>query len=65
MESHYVRLIDDQTFEIIATYQLDTYETGCSIITCSFADDPNVYFCVGTAYALPEENEPSKVPPCL
>ncbi|CAM6089835.1 unnamed protein product [Calypogeia fissa] len=60
MESHYVRLIDDQTFEIIATYQLDTYETGCSIITCSFADDPNVYFCVGTAYALPEENEPSK-----
>ncbi|BBN08966.1 DNA damage-binding protein 1 [Marchantia polymorpha subsp. ruderalis] len=60
MESHYVRLIDDQTFEIIATYQLDTYETGCSIITCSFADDSNVYFCVGTAYALPEENEPSK-----
>ncbi|KAL3687828.1 hypothetical protein R1sor_014137 [Riccia sorocarpa] len=60
METHYVRLIDDQTFEIIATYQLDTYETGCSIITCSFADDSNVYFCVGTAYALPEENEPSK-----
>lgn len=61
METHFVRLIDDQTFEFVASYPLDTYENGCSIITCSFADDPSVYYCVGTAYALPEENEPSKV----
>ncbi|KAJ7544909.1 hypothetical protein O6H91_09G098400 [Diphasiastrum complanatum] len=59
-ETHFVRLIDDQTFEIVGSHQLDTYENGCSIITCSFTDDSNIYYCVGTAYALPEENEPSK-----
>jgi DNA damage-binding protein 1 len=61
METHYVRLIEDQTFEIISWFSLDPYENGCSIITCSFTDDFNVYYCVGTAYALPEESEPSKV----
>ena len=58
---HFVRLLDDQSFEFISTYPLDTYEYGCSIISCSFSDDNNVYYCVGTAYVLPEENEPSKV----
>ncbi|XP_058071572.1 DNA damage-binding protein 1 isoform X2 [Magnolia sinica] len=59
-EMHFVRLLDDQTFEFISTYPLDTYEYGCSILSCSFTDDTNVYYCVGTAYVLPEENEPSK-----
>ncbi|XP_010941529.1 DNA damage-binding protein 1a [Elaeis guineensis] len=59
-EMHFVRLLDDQSFEFISTYPLDTYEYGCSIISCSFSDDNNVYYCVGTAYVLPEENEPSK-----
>ncbi|KAF3778191.1 DNA damage-binding protein 1 [Nymphaea thermarum] len=59
-EVHFVRLLDDQTFEIISSYQLDTYENGCSILSCSFSDDNNAYYCVGTAYVLPEENEPSK-----
>lgn len=60
-EAHFIRLLDDQTFEIISTYALDTFECGCSILSCSFSDDNNVYYCVGTAYVLPEENEPSKV----
>lgn len=59
-ETHFVRLLDDQTFEFKSTYPLDTYENGCSIISCSFSDDNNVYYCVGTAYVLPEENEPTK-----
>ncbi|KAK8960477.1 DNA damage-binding protein 1a [Platanthera guangdongensis] len=59
-EIHFVRLLDDQTFEFVSTYQLDTFEYGCSIISCSFSDDNNVYYCVGTAYVLPEENEPTK-----
>ncbi|KAI3988674.1 hypothetical protein MKX01_027038 [Papaver californicum] len=59
-EMHFVRLLDDQTFDIISTYPLDTYEYGCSILSCSFADDTNVYYCVGTAYVLPEETEPTK-----
>lgn len=58
---HFVRLLDGQSFEIISTYPLDTYECGCSILSCSFSDDSNVYYCVGTAYVLPEENEPTKV----
>lgn len=60
-EMHFIRLLDDQTFEFISTYALDTFEYGCSILSCSFSDDCNVYYCVGTAYVLPEENEPTKV----
>lgn len=60
-EMHFVRLLDDQTFEFMSTYPLDSFEYGCSILSCSFTDDKNVYYCVGTAYVLPEENEPTKV----
>ncbi|XP_009803985.1 DNA damage-binding protein 1 isoform X2 [Nicotiana tabacum] len=59
-EVHFVRLLDDQTFEFISTYPLDQFEYGCSILSCSFSDDSNVYYCVGTAYVMPEENEPTK-----
>lgn len=59
--AHHVRLLDDQTFEFVSTYALDQYEYGCSILSCSFSDDSNVYYCVGTAYVMPEENEPTKV----
>ncbi|KAH9606926.1 hypothetical protein KSS87_009321 [Heliosperma pusillum] len=59
-EMHFVRLLDDQTFDIISTYALDTFECGCSILSCSFSDDNNLYYCVGTAYVLPEESEPTK-----
>ncbi|KAE9461432.1 hypothetical protein C3L33_06662, partial [Rhododendron williamsianum] len=59
-EMHFIRLLDDQTFEFISTYALDQYEYACSILSCSFSDDGNVYYCVGTAYVMPEENEPSK-----
>ncbi|GMY38038.1 DNA damage-binding protein 1a [Fagus crenata] len=59
-ELHYIRLLDDQTFEFISTYQLDTFEYACSILSCSFSDDSNVYYCAGTAYVLPEVNEPTK-----
>jgi DNA damage-binding protein 1 len=61
METHFVRLLDDQTFDVISTYALDAYEYGCSVLSCSFAEDSNVYYCIGTAYVLPEENEPTKV----
>ncbi|XP_011085220.1 DNA damage-binding protein 1 isoform X1 [Sesamum indicum] len=59
-EMHFIRLLDDQTFEFISTYPLDQFECGCSILSCSFSDDSNVYYCVGTAYVMPEENEPTK-----
>ncbi|KAG6407151.1 hypothetical protein SASPL_130135 [Salvia splendens] len=59
-EMHFVRLLDDQTFDFISTYPLDQFECGCSVLSCSFSDDNNVYYCVGTAYVMPEENEPTK-----
>ncbi|KAD7117821.1 hypothetical protein E3N88_05089 [Mikania micrantha] len=59
-EMHFIRLLDDQTFDFISTYALDQFEYGCSILNCSFSDDNNAYYCVGTAYVMPEENEPSK-----
>ncbi|KAJ0844874.1 putative transcription factor WD40-like family [Helianthus annuus] len=59
-EMHFIRLLDDQTFDFISTYSLDQFEYGCSILSCSFSDDNNAYYCVGTAYVMPEENEPSK-----
>lgn len=59
-EMHFIRLLDDQTFDFISTYSLDQFEYGCSILNCSFSDDNNAYYCVGTAYVMPEENEPTK-----
>ncbi|KAM6551938.1 hypothetical protein CsatB_001746 [Cannabis sativa] len=59
-EMHFVRLLDDQTFDFISTYPLDTFEYGCSVLSCSFSDDNTVYYCIGTAYVLPEESEPTK-----
>ncbi|KAK4488128.1 hypothetical protein RD792_003870 [Penstemon davidsonii] len=59
-EQHFIHLLNDQTFDFVSTYPLDQFEAGCSILSCSFSDDSNVYFCVGTAYVMPEENEPTK-----
>ncbi len=33
---------------------------GASLISGSFADDPAVYYILGTAYAYPDEPEPTK-----
>ncbi|XP_047054864.1 DNA damage-binding protein 1-like isoform X1 [Lolium rigidum] len=59
-ETHFVHLLDHQTFGFLSTHTLDTFEWGCSIVSCSFSDDENSYYCVGTAYVLPMENEPTK-----
>eukprot|EP00873_Tetraselmis_striata_P003032 jgi/Tetstr1/423296/TSEL_013995.t1 len=59
-ETCFLRLVDDQTFEIVDSFKMGTFEMGCSIISCTLGDDPAAYFVVGTAYALPEESEPTK-----
>lgn len=56
----YVRLISDQTFETLARHRMDPYEMCCSIASMSMADDPQVYYVVGTAYAKPDEEEPTQ-----
>ncbi|KAL5220246.1 hypothetical protein ABZP36_024959 [Zizania latifolia] len=59
-EEHFVHLLDYQTLGILSTHILDAYEWGLCIASCSFTDDNNFYYCVGTAYVLPEETEPTK-----
>ncbi|KAI3709967.1 hypothetical protein L2E82_39738 [Cichorium intybus] len=57
---HFIRLLDDQTFDFISTFSLDQFEYSCVILNCSFSDDNNAYYCVGTAYVMPEENKPTQ-----
>ncbi|XP_051128213.1 DNA damage-binding protein 1-like [Andrographis paniculata] len=59
-EIHSIRLLDDQTFMCKSTFALDEFECGYSILSCSFSSDDCVYYCVGTAYVVPEETEPTK-----
>ncbi|DBA79836.1 TPA: hypothetical protein ACH3X2_007673 [Trebouxia sp. C0005] len=55
-----VRLIDDQTFETVDMLPLHRHEMACSCTSLTLADDPNPYYVVGTAYAIPDEQEPTK-----
>eukprot|EP01133_Synstelium_polycarpum_P003413 gene3413-3876_t len=47
-EKNFIRLINDQTFEMIGQYQLGQYECGWSITTCKFNGDDTTYLVVGT-----------------
>ncbi|TMW57264.1 hypothetical protein Poli38472_003189 [Pythium oligandrum] len=62
VEQSFVRLVDDQTFEVLNSFKLDPLETPCSILNCTFNGDSSSgsYFVVGTAYIRPEEAEPHK-----
>ena len=59
-----VRLIDDQTFEMVDVLPLHRYEMACSCTSLTLADDPNPYYVVGTAFAIPDEQEPTQVHLC-
>lgn len=59
-ELNFVRLIDDQSFETMHRYALDTYEHACSIVSCAFGKDDAEYYVCGTAYAPPDQVEPNK-----
>ena len=49
------------SLQITDTLPLATYEAVCSIDSMEFADDSSIYYVVGTAVAVPEEPEPTKV----
>jgi DNA damage-binding protein 1 len=57
-ESNHILLFDGQTFETIHDFKLDIREEGLSITSCTFSNRD--YIVVGTAYVLPEEDEPTK-----
>ncbi|KAG1687986.1 hypothetical protein DVH05_004505 [Phytophthora capsici] len=60
VDQGFVRLFDDQTFEVLHSFRLDPFETPCSVVVCPFAGDSvsSSYFVVGTAYIHEEEAEP-------
>lgn len=41
-------------------YKLEPFENGASILSCQFSEDTEHYYVVGTAFAYPNENEPTK-----
>ena len=59
-DEHFVRLLDAETFETKHTFPLLAGENDGAVVSCAFADDPASYFVVGTAFAAPEEVEPSR-----
>ncbi|TYZ63198.1 hypothetical protein PybrP1_012947 [[Pythium] brassicae (nom. inval.)] len=60
VEQGFVRLIDDQTFEVLHSYRLDPFESPCSVIVTPLGGDASntAYFIVGTAFVHQEEVEP-------
>ncbi|GMF12407.1 unnamed protein product [Phytophthora lilii] len=60
VDQGFVRLFDDQTFEVLHSYRLDPFEIPCSVVVCPFSGDSSSasYFVVGTAYVHEEEAEP-------
>lgn len=60
VEHGFVRLFDDQTFEVLNSFRLDPFETPCSILVTSFAGDSSnaSYLVVGTAFVHQDEAEP-------
>lgn len=85
-EDHYLRLLDDTTFETRDSFKLDINEMGCSLLATTLpplsssqeaadraldmtmGDGENAgggaageeCFVLGTAYTLPDEDEPTK-----
>lgn len=56
-----MRLVDEQTFELLDRLQLQQHELACSLCSTQLGDDPATYYVVGTAFAPPNEPEPTKV----
>ncbi|KAL9154281.1 hypothetical protein ABFS82_10G104500 [Erythranthe guttata] len=55
-----IHLLDDQSFDIKSSIKLDKFETGQSILSCSFSGDSGVYYCIGTVYITGGEDHPTR-----
>ncbi len=58
-DKYHFRVLNDQTFELLASYALKPNECACSLTSCLLGDDPLPYYVVGTAIVLPSEEEPT------
>ena len=57
-----VRLVDDQTFEMLDRFGLEPMELGVSAASMAFAENDRSYYVIGTAFTEPDEAESKKVP---
>ncbi|CAL5227828.1 g10856 [Coccomyxa viridis] len=55
-----VRLVDDQTFEMLDRFGLEPMELGVSLASMAFAEDDRTYYVIGTAFTEPDEAESKK-----
>lgn len=46
VEAGFIRLLDDQTFEVVHSFALDPMEQPISCISCSFEGDDQVFLFV-------------------
>ncbi|KAK5580443.1 hypothetical protein RB653_000460 [Dictyostelium firmibasis] len=61
-EVSFIRIYNDQTFELISSYKLGPYEMGWSLTQCKFAgDDVNTYLAVGTSINAPDKPTSGRV----
>eukprot|EP01132_Coremiostelium_polycephalum_P003348 gene3348-4197_t len=52
-EVNYIKILNDQTFEVSNQYKLNDYEYGWCLTPIKFKNDKNTYLVVGTAYCSP------------
>ncbi|CAM9860641.1 unnamed protein product [Discosporangium mesarthrocarpum] len=53
-EHNFIIFLDDTNFEEVFRHALDPFEMGCSLVSCTFSNDPKAYLVVGTAYVNDE-----------
>ncbi|KAJ3088710.1 DNA damage-binding protein 1a, partial [Quaeritorhiza haematococci] len=57
-EVSFLKLIDDQTYEVLDTYSFKPFECVQAIISTTLPGDNSACYVVGTAFAFPLEDEP-------
>jgi DNA damage-binding protein 1 len=57
---NYFKIFDEQEFECLGNHKLESFEHASAILSTALGDDRNEYYIVGTAYARPEDPEPTK-----
>ncbi|KFD55329.1 hypothetical protein M513_03669 [Trichuris suis] len=57
-ENHFL-VFDQDCCEALICYKMSPNEKCCSVLSCQLANDPNVYYIVGTALIIRSEREAS------
>lgn len=55
-----LRLLDEQTFELMDSFKLEGIEMVCSVACIHLEDEDKEFYAVGSAFLVKEEIEPSK-----